>query len=41
MQTEQIKLLYRQIQSSKAAQARELLDTRAKKRAEETSQSKR
>ena len=41
MQTEQIKLLYRQVQSSKAAQARELLETRAKKRAEAAAESKR
>jgi len=41
MQTEQIKLLYRQVQTTKAARAQELLEMRAKKRAEEAAQSKR
>jgi hypothetical protein len=40
IQTEQIKLLYRQVQTTKAAQAQELLEMRAKRRAEEAAQSK-
>ena len=41
MQTEQIKLLYRQVQTAKAVKAQELLEMRAKRRAEEVAQSKR
>jgi cell envelope opacity-associated protein A len=41
MQTEQIKLLYRQVQTAKAVQAQELLEMRAKRREEEVAQSKR
>ena len=37
MATDQVKTLYRLVQSTKAAKAQELLEKRAKQRAEETS----